>query len=71
MARFVLHADNSRKKDATSLGPGKSHRHSETWQGLKSCSQLSPNILAIRVFQATRMLDPLLNQPSLGENHHR
>ncbi len=68
MARFVLHVDNSRKKDATSPAPGKSHRHSETWQGLKSCGQLSPNILAIRVFQATRTLDPLPNQPSLGEN---
>ncbi len=41
MARFILHADNSRKKDATSLAPGKSHRHSKTWQGLKSCGQLS------------------------------
>ncbi len=70
-ARFIVHADNSRKKDATSMAPGKSHRHSETWQGLKFCGQLSPNILAIHVFQDTRKLDPLPNQPSLGENNHR
>ncbi len=68
MARFVLHVNNSRKKDATSLASGKSNRHPETWQRLKSCGQLPPNIFAIHVFQATRTLDPLPNQTSLGEN---